>query len=79
MIPTLIAHGKLDNTVPFQSSINFIKKLDYYNVDHTFLVHKYGDHSFDTNLSDYSTISILDKTVRYIRKSTKKGKKNDNN
>lgn len=79
MVPTLIAHGKLDNTVPFQSSINLIKRLDYYNVSHTFLVHKHGDHSFDTNLSDYSTISILDKTVRYIKKSTKKGKKNENN
>lgn len=79
MIPTLIAHGKLDNTVPFKSSINLIKRLDYYKVNHTFLVHKYGDHSFDTNLSDYSTISIIDKTVRFIRKSTKKGKTNENN
>ncbi len=79
MIPTLIAHGKLDNTVPFQSSINLIKRLDYYNVDHTFLVHKYGDHSFDTTLSDYSTINIIEKTVRYIKSSTKKGKTHDNN
>ncbi len=79
MIPTLIAHGKLDNTVPFQSSINLIKRLDHYNIDHTFLVHKYGDHSFDTTLNDYTTISILDKTVRYIRKSTKKGKMNEKN
>lgn len=79
MIPTLIAHGKLDNTVPFQSSINLIKRLDYYNVDQTFLVHKNGDHSFDTTLSDYNTISILEKTVRYIKRSTKKGKKHENN
>lgn len=79
MVPTLIAHGKIDHTVPFQSSINLIKKLDYYNVQHTFLVHKNGDHSFDTSLNDYSTISILDKTVRFIKKSTKKGKNNDNN
>lgn len=79
MIPTLIAHGKLDNTVPFQSSINLIKRLDYYNVDHTFLVHKTGDHSFDTTLNDYSTINILEKTVRYIKSSTKKGKQYDNN
>lgn len=79
MIPTLVAHGKMDNTVPFQSSINLIKKLDQCGVDHTFLVHKTGDHSFDTNLSDYTTISILDKTIRFIRKSTKKGKKNENN
>ncbi len=26
MIPTLLVHGKLDTTVPFQSSVDFAKK-----------------------------------------------------
>jgi acetyl esterase/lipase len=70
MVPCLIVHGKLDNTVPFQSSVKLIKKLDEYNVKHTFLVHKKGNHSFDTRLKDYSTVNILDKTVRFIKKIT---------
>ncbi len=70
MVPCLIVHGKLDNSVPFQSSVKLIKKLDEYNVKHTFLVHKKGEHSFDTRLKDYSTVNILDKTVRFIKKIT---------
>lgn len=73
MIPTLVVHGKMDNTVPFKSSINLVKKLKNYNVPCEFLVHKKADHSFDTRLKDYNTINILEKTVRFIRKSTKVG------
>lgn len=79
MVPTLIVHGKNDNTVPFNSSVKFIKKLHLYNVKYDFLVHKTGDHSFDTNLKDYATVNILDKTVRFIRKYIEKGKTYENN
>lgn len=79
MVPTLIAHGKNDTTVPFDSSVKFIKKLYAYNVKYTFLVHKKADHSFDTKLKDYTTVNILDKTVRFIRKSIEKGSKHENN
>lgn len=79
MIPSLIVHGKLDNTVPFESSINLVRRLSDYNIPHGFLVHKKGGHSFDTKLKDYNTINILDKTVRFIRKSIKKGQNNENN
>lgn len=79
MIPTLIVHGKNDNVVPFNSSVNFVKKLHSYNIKYSFLVHKKGAHSFDTKLKDYTTVNILDKTVRFIRKSVEKGRIYENN
>lgn len=79
MIPTLIVHGKFDDTVPFQSSVNFVKKLSNYNVRHRFLIHKKGNHSFDTRLKDYYTVNIIDSTIRFIKKSLKKGTNNENN
>ncbi len=71
MIPTLLAHGKLDTTVPFKSSVNFAKKLKKYNIKYTFLVHRKGGHSFDTKLEDITTVNILERTTRYIRKAIK--------
>ncbi len=73
MIPTLMVHGAKDNTVPFSSSVKFVNKLNLFNVDNSFLVHKKAEHSFDTNLNDYTTINILNKTVRFIKNSIKKG------
>lgn len=69
MIPTLLVHGKLDNTVPFESSVNLVKKLNKNGIATEFYVHKNADHSFDTRLKDLTTINILEKTVRYIKKS----------
>lgn len=69
MIPTLLVHGKLDNTVPFNSSVEMVKKLKKNGIPTEFFVHKHADHSFDTKLNDLTTINILEKTVRYIRKS----------
>ena len=71
MIPCLIAHGKMDTTVPFESSAKFIKKLDKYNIKYTFLVHRKGGHSFDTKLKDINTINILEKTIGYIKRATR--------
>ena len=68
MIPTLLVHGKLDTTVPFQSSVDFAKKLKYFNIRYAFLVHKKGGHSFDTQLEDMATVNILERTIGYIRK-----------
>lgn len=68
MVPCLVVHGKLDNTVPFKSSVKFVTKLKEFNIKHTFLVHKKGGHSFDTRLKDIATVNILEKTARYIRR-----------
>lgn len=67
MIPCLIVHGKLDKTVPFNSSAKFVSKLKEKNIKHTFLIHKKGGHSFDTKLKDIATVNILEKTVRFVR------------
>lgn len=79
MIPTLMVHGKNDNIVPFNSSVKFVQKLNKYNVKYNFLVHKNAGHSFDTRLKDYTTINILDKTVRFIKKSVKERGNYENN
>ena len=70
MIPCLITHGKMDTTVPFESSIKFVKRLKESKIKYTFLIHKKGGHSFDTKLKDIATINILERTVRYIKKIT---------
>lgn len=69
MIPTLLVHGKLDDTVPFSSTVELIRRLKNYKVASEFYVHKNGGHSFDTRLKDLTTINILEKTVRYLRKA----------
>lgn len=68
MIPVLLAHGKKDNVVPFNSSVKFAKKSIELDIPCEFLIHKKGDHSFDTKLKDYTTINILEKTARFIKK-----------
>ena len=70
MVPCLLVHGKMDTTVPFDSSVKFAKRLKHLNVKYTFLTHKKGGHSFDTKLKDVATVNILEKTTRYIRKMT---------
>ncbi|NLN14126.1 MAG: alpha/beta hydrolase [Tissierellia bacterium] len=68
MLPTLLVHGKLDDTVSFYSSLKLAERLKYFNVPYEFYVHKSAGHSFDTRLKDLTTVNILEKTVRYIRK-----------
>lgn len=70
MVPTLLVHGKEDEVVPFKSSVSLIKKLKNLKVNSEFLVHKSGKHSFDTKLKDYNTVNIIEKTLRFIKKST---------
>lgn len=67
MVPCLIAHGKLDTIVPFNSSIKLARKLKKYNTPYKFLIHKNGDHSFDTKLKDSRTIDILEKTSIFMK------------
>ncbi len=68
MIPCLLVHGKEDQVVPFSSSLKFAQKLKEYNIKYDFLVHKKGEHSFDTRRNDITTVNILEKTTRFIRK-----------
>lgn len=69
MVPCLIVHGEKDNVVPFKSSLNFMKELKKNNVKYKFLTHKKGQHSFDTRMNDISTINILERTVRFIKRT----------
>ncbi|NLY46636.1 MAG: alpha/beta hydrolase [Tissierella sp.] len=69
MLPTLLVHGKLDDVVPFVSTVELVKRLKNFNVPCEFYVHKNAGHSFDTRLKDLTTINILEKTLRYLRKS----------
>jgi len=69
MVPCLLVHGKLDDVVPFNSTVKFSQKLKDYNIKHIFLVHKNGNHSFDTKLNDIATVKILERTARFIKRA----------
>lgn len=69
MLPTLLVHGKKDDTVPFCNSVEFAGLLKSNKVPYEFLVHSNANHSFDSKMTDYTTINIIEKTVRYIKKS----------
>ncbi len=74
MIPTFLAHGVKDKTVPYITSVKLAKKLNDNHIPYTFVSHPDADHSFDTKLKDEKTIEILNKTVDYISKSIKNNK-----
>lgn len=67
MVPTLIVHGKMDNTVPYSSSVKFVDRLNELKVPNEFLTHKKADHSFDSRLDDFTTVNIIDKTAKFIK------------
>lgn len=70
MIPCLIVHGKLDTVVPFKSSVKLSKAFKKYNIYYEFLIHNKGEHSFDTKYKDFTTVNILEKTARFIKRLT---------
>ena len=67
MLACCIAHGKLDNTVPFISSVKLSEELRNYSVDYKLLVHPTGDHSFDTELKDDKTKEIIEESLAFIK------------
>jgi dipeptidyl aminopeptidase/acylaminoacyl peptidase len=69
--PVLIAHGKLDDTVPFSSSVKIAKKLKHLNVPYEFLVHKKGGHTFEFYMNDYQTIKIIKRTINFLKRMNK--------
>lgn len=69
MIPMFIAHGKMDQTVPFKNSLSLSKALDRYRVPYKFLVHRKADHCFDFYRKDPRTIYIVEETARFIERS----------
>ncbi|MGI6383198.1 MAG: alpha/beta hydrolase family protein [Tissierellaceae bacterium] len=73
MLPTLLVHGKLDEVIPFSSTVELFKRLKKHNIPSELYVHKTAGHSFDTRLKDLTTINILEKTLRYLKKSVKGG------
>ncbi len=68
MVPVMAVHGRLDETVPYASSVKMIKKLKELGVYCRFLVHKTGGHGFEVRRKDYRTTLILEETVRFIRR-----------
>ena len=67
MVPTLVAHGKKDTVVPYTSSKNLVTKLKSQKVPFKLLIHKKGDHGFETHRSDFHTIRILEETIRFMK------------
>lgn len=69
--PIFLAHGKIDDTVPFSSSVNIAKNLKFYNVPYEFLVHKKGGHTFEFYMNDYQTTKIINKTISFLKRMNK--------
>lgn len=68
MIPVLAVHGKLDEVVPYFSSVKMINRLKDLGINCRLMVHKTGGHSFEVKLKDYRTTLILEETVRFMKK-----------
>jgi len=69
--PVFLAHGKIDDTVPFYSSVKIAKKLKHYNVPFEFLVHKQGGHTFEFYMNDYQTTKIINRTISFLKRMNK--------
>ena len=67
MIPTFLAHGKMDDVVPFKSSVKLAKKLKKNDITYRFFVHKKGNHTFEFILKDFQTVRILENTVKFLK------------
>lgn len=67
MVPVFIAHGKMDNVVPFESSVRVARKLKKCDIPYKFFVHKNGGHTFEFILKDFKTVSILENTVNFLK------------
>jgi len=67
MLPTFIAHGKMDNVVPFISSVKLAQKLKKYDILYKFFVHKRGGHTFEFILKDFQTVRILENTSNFLK------------
>ncbi len=67
MPPVFLAHGKLDNVVPYNSSVKFARKLKKHDVPYKFFVHKKGDHAFEFTLKDFTTIRIIESTLSFLK------------
>lgn len=67
MIPVFLAHGKMDNVVPFNSSVKLAKKLKTKMINYKFYVHKKGNHTFEFVLKDFQTVRILENTVKFLK------------
>jgi acetyl esterase/lipase len=67
MLPTFLAHGKMDDVVSFTSSIKLAKKFKEKGVPYKFFVHKKGNHTFEFILKDFQTVRILENTANFLK------------
>ncbi|HOO32860.1 MAG TPA: alpha/beta hydrolase [Thermotogota bacterium] len=67
MVPVFLAHGKKDEIVPFNSSVNLAKRLKIKGIKYNFFVHKKGNHTFEFVLKDFQTVRILEHTVYFLK------------
>ncbi|HRW93377.1 MAG TPA: alpha/beta hydrolase, partial [Thermotogota bacterium] len=67
MPPVLLAHGKKDTVVPFDSSVKLYRALEKLGVRCEFYVHKKGGHAFPFSKRDFQTVRILEHTVHFLK------------
>jgi acetyl esterase/lipase len=66
--PIFIQHGKMDDTVPYQQSLNFAKKLAFVapqGITHEILPNaRHGDPAFETPQNIQKVLDFLDRALR---------------
>lgn len=70
-VPTIIFHGTKDKVVPIEQSKRLQKLLTDNNVENEFIIVEKGDHGFN-NISQEETDALVNKTVDYIIRHTKR-------
>jgi acetyl esterase/lipase len=70
-VPTIIFHGTKDKVVPIEQSKRLQKLLSDNNVENEFVIVEKGDHGFN-NISREQTDTLVNKTVDYVIRHTKK-------
>lgn len=43
-VPSAIGHGAVDSVVPFEDTVELVKKLDELNIEHDFVIYPHSDH-----------------------------------
>ncbi len=61
--PLLVAHGEKDNLVPFQDSVDLVRKLEEYKIPHEFIAYPNEGHSFEPPVWP----SLLDRSTQFLK------------
>ena len=65
-VPTIIAHGELDDVVPLNNAINLDNKLTELEVEHVFYRFPHSGHGLESELDNEIRNQVFDKMSEYV-------------